>query len=88
MADFRDELHICRSKDQFGKPSSLPLYDWRQATVDLADDTVEIVAFGMEVSLGTACKVIADWGNAGEYGIKLNLKAFLEADSFDDSCEY
>lgn len=88
MADFRDELHISRSKNQFGKPSVLLLYDWCQTTTDLADNTVEIVASGMEVSLGTACKVIADWGNAGEYGIKLNLKAFLEADSFDDSCEY
>ena len=88
MADFRDELHISRSKDQFGIPSFLPLYDWCQATIDLADDTVSIVASGLEVSLGKACKVIADWGNAGEHGIKLNLKAFLEADSFDDSCEY
>ena len=88
MADFRDELHICRSKNQFGNPSFLPLYDWCQTTTDLADDTVSIVAFGMEESLGTVCKVIADWNNASENGTKLNIKAFLEADCFDDSCEY
>lgn len=88
MADFRDELHISRSKDQFGKPSYFPEYDWCQTTTDLADGTVSIVAFGEKVTLGKACKIIDDWGNASEYGIKLNLKAFLEADSFDDSCEY
>ena len=88
MADFRDELHICRSKNQFGQNSVLLMYDWCQTTTDLTNNTVSIVASGMEVSLGTACKVIADWGNAGEKGIKLNIKAFLEADCFDDSCEY
>lgn len=88
MADFRDELHVSRSKNPFGEPSFLPLYDWCQSTTDLADGTVSIVAFGMEESLGTACKVIADWGNASEYGIKLNIKAFLKADHFDDLCEY
>ena len=88
MADFRDELHISRSKNQFGQDSFLPMYDWCQTTTDLADNTVTIVALGLEVSLGMACKVIADWGNASEYGIKLNIKAFLEADRFNDYCEY
>lgn len=88
MADFRNELHVSRSKNQFGQDSVLLIYDWCQTTTDLADNTVSIVAFGMEVSLGTVCKVIADWGNAGEQGIKRNIKAFLEADRFNDSCEY
>lgn len=88
MADFRDELHVSRSTNQFGEPSFLPLYDLCQTTTDLADNTVVIVASGIEVSLGIACKVIADWGNASEQGIKMNIKAFLKADSFDDSCEY
>ena len=88
MADFRDELHVCRSKNQYGEPSFLPLYDWCQTTTDLADNTVNIVALGMEASLGEACKVIADWGNTSEQGIKLNIKAFLNTDFFNDSCEY
>lgn len=88
MADFRDELHISRSKNQFGQNSFLPMYDWCQTTTDLADNTVSIVASGMEESLGTICKVIDDWGNASEQGIKLNIRVFLETDKFDDSCEY
>jgi len=81
MADFKDELHI-------KKVSELPLYDWCQSTTNLADNTVTIVAYGQDVSLGTACKVICDWGNASICGIKLNIRAFLETDRFDDSCEY
>lgn len=88
MADFRDELHICRSKNKYGQDSFLPLYDWCLTTTDLADDTVKIVGSGMEVPLGEACKVIDDWGNASEAGIKLHIKVFLESNKFDDSCEY
>lgn len=88
MADFRDELHISRSKDQFGKPSFFPQYDWCQTTTDLADGTVSIVAFEEKVTLGKACKVIDDWGNASEAGVKLHIKCLLETDLFDDYCEY
>jgi hypothetical protein len=88
MADFRDELHIERCTDKFGKTSWFPWYNWCQTTTDLADGTVKIVASGMEVSLGEVCKVINDWGNASEAGVKLNIRVFLESDRFKDSCEY
>lgn len=88
MADFRDELHIERRTDKFGKPSYFPWYNWCQTTTDLVDGTVTIVDSGDEVSLGAACKVINDLGNASEHGIKLHIRAFLEADRFDAYCEY
>ena len=88
MADFRDELHICRSKDKNGKDSFLPLYDWCQTTMDLADNSVSVVASGHEVTLGEACKVIDDCGNTSEAGVKLHIKCLLETDLFDDYCEY
>ena len=88
MADFREELHISRSKDQFGKPVWFTQYDYCHTKTDLADNTVKIVSFGERIALGEACKLIDDICSDTEFGRKLHLKAFLESDKFDYSDEY
>lgn len=88
MADFREELHISRSKDQFGNPLWFTRYDYCHTKTDLADNTVKIIASGERISLGEACKLIDDICSGTEFGRKLNIKAFLESDRFDDSDEY
>lgn len=88
MADFKEELHISRSKDQFGKPTWFIQYDYCHTKTDLADNTVKIISSGEKVTLGEACKLIDDVCYDTEFGRKLNLKAFLESDKFDYSDEY
>lgn len=87
MADFREELHVSRSKDQFGKPSFFPYYDWCHTRTDLADNTVEVIDWGERDNIGKICQVICDFEPV-EWNIKLSIKAFLENDKFDDSEEY
>ena len=87
MADFREELHVERHKTFEGKPSMLAMYDWCHAKTDLADNTVEVVAFGECDTIGAICNLI-DSFEPTEQDVKLGIKAFLETDRYYSSEEY
>ena len=80
--DFREELHIERCKDHFGKPSFFPYYNYCRTKTDLSNNTVQIIDFGERVGIGDACKLIAEFEIA-EQDIKLGIKAFLDTDKYN-----
>lgn len=87
MADFREELHIERCTNKFGKPSFLPYYNWCHTKTDLADDTVEIIDFGLDDPIDVICKQIVNFEST-EQSIKLGIRVFLESDRYYSSDEY
>lgn len=78
-ADFRESLNICRSKNNLGEPSFLPLYDFAWAKTDLSDNTVTIIDWNTEITIGEACKLIDDFGGS-EATIKARISCFLSFD--------
>ena len=87
MADFREELHVSRSKDQFGKSSYFPQYDWCHTKTDLADGTVQVISWGERDSIGMICQLIDDFEST-ERDVKLGIRAFLQTDRYNSSDEY
>lgn len=87
MADFREELHVERCKKNDGSPSFIPCYDWCHTKTDLADNTVEIIDFGLYDTIDVICKQIVDFEST-EQSIKLGIRAFLESDRYYSEDEY
>lgn len=87
MADFREELTVSRSKDQFGRDLFLPRYSWCLSQTDLADNTVKVIDFGDNDDIGKICQLISDF-EPTEQDVKLGIKAFLETDSYNSTEEY
>lgn len=87
MADFREELHVERCKKKDGLPFFFPYYDWCHTKTDLADDTVEIIDFGLNDPIDVICKQIVNFEST-EQSIKLGIRAFLESDRYYSEDEY
>lgn len=85
--DFREELHIKRSTDKFGKPSFFPYYDYVHTRTDLTFNTVEIIEAGNEVTLVEAIEVI-DKFEPTEQATKLGIKILLDEDEYTSSEEF
>lgn len=85
--DFREELHIKRSTDMFGKPCFFMYYDYVHTRTDLATNTVEIIDFGNEVTIVQAVEVI-DKFEPTEQDTKLGIKILLDKDEYTSSEEF
>lgn len=87
MADFREELHITRSKDQFGKPSWFPYYDYCRTKTDLSDNTVEIIDFKEKSTISEVVEAIDSFAPS-EYEMKKYIKLLLNNDELNVTDEY
>ncbi len=85
--DFREEIHVERCKDQFGKVSFFPYYNWCHTKTDLADNTVQVIDFGEKDEIGKICQLISDF-EPTEADIKLGIKTFLDKDRYQSSQSY
>lgn len=85
--NFREELHVERSKNQFGEPRPIPSYDWVWTKTNLANNTVQILKFGNWDGIGEICKLIDEF-ESGEQYVKLGIKSFLAKDSYYSTEEY
>ena len=87
MEDFIEELHIERNTDKYGTPTLT--YNYCHTKTDLTDDTVQVIDFGEDITIGEACSLITSVStNCSMIELKQRIKNFLDKDRFDYSKEY